>query len=62
MKPLMGIRKHEAMKTKRYSRYATPEAEVLLLDIESPLLAESSIGNSSSEGFQDEGDFPSIWG
>ncbi|MBR6001467.1 MAG: hypothetical protein IK045_01230 [Bacteroidales bacterium] len=50
------------MKKKLNIEYVTPEAEVLLLDIESPLLAESSIGNSSSEGFQDEGDFPSIWG
>lgn len=50
------------MKTRRSFEYVTPEAEVLYLDIESPMLLESSIGNSSSEGFQDEGDFPSIWG
>lgn len=50
------------MKTKRYLDYVMPEVEVLEIDIEAPMLLESSIGNSSSEGFQNEGDFESIWG
>jgi hypothetical protein len=50
------------MKTRRYFEYETPTVEVLYLDIEAPMLLESSIGNSTSEGFDDEGDFPSIWG
>ena len=50
------------METRLYLNYESPEAEVLYLDIESPLLVESSIGKSSSEGFQDEDDFESIWG
>lgn len=48
------------MKSKHCFNYAKPETEVFVVHVDVPML-NASISNSSSEGFQDENDFESIW-
>ena len=49
------------MNTKHSFGYEAPSSEVIYIDTELSFLEASSINGSSSEGFQDEGDFESIW-
>ena len=49
------------MITKHSLHYETPSLEVVYIDPELSFLGASSIEGSSSEGFDDEGNFESIW-
>ena len=48
------------MKNNRSTNYETPMTEVFAFRFEAPLLVDS-IGTASSESFQDESSFESIW-
>ena len=49
------------MNTRRCFDYEAPSSEVIHIDPELSFLGPSSIEGSSSEGFQDEDSFESIW-
>ncbi|MBO4340938.1 MAG: hypothetical protein J5835_05870 [Bacteroidales bacterium] len=49
------------MKTNHCFNYEAPETVVLRISFEAPMLTTSSVGNSSSESFQDESEYESIW-
>jgi hypothetical protein len=49
------------MKTTLRLDYLPPEVEVIYLDLLETFLITSSVDGSSSESFQDESEFESVW-
>ena len=49
------------MKSNYFSDYSAPKTQIIYLNLQGSLMVNSNIGNSTSESFQNEDDFGSIW-
>lgn len=49
------------MKTNLHTDYQAPKTQVIIIDLLGPMMANSSLRNVSSESFQDENEYQSIW-
>ena len=49
------------MKTNLHTDYLAPNTRVIYIKLLGSILVTSTIGNASSESFQDESEYQSIW-
>ena len=49
------------MKTNLHTDYLAPKTQVIFINLLGSMMVTSTLGNASSESFQNESDYESIW-
>lgn len=49
------------MKTNLHTDYLAPKTQVIFINLLGAMMVTSTLGNASSESFQDESEYQSIW-